>query len=279
MNSYNEISALIKSDIDIINSNLAQKINLQEPILSSIKEFLKLPAKRIRPLIAILFLKANNLPLTQNHYKLLTATELVHNASLIHDDVIDDADLRRTKKTLNSEFNAKLAVIAGDYLLSVAMDYINELNNPQILQKFTETLAAMCKGEISQYFTINKIPTLEEYLFKTQCKTAQLFTTTLECSAILSGADTQNAIELGKNFGMAFQIKDDLNNILTTQSDLKSGIYTAPIILSGAIDKPAIEKTYGLLNNYLDAALKTLIHIEDNIYKQALKRLTEIYRK
>ena len=277
MKSYEEILNLVKYDIDVINAELTKKIHIREPIFSAINSFLSLPAKRIRPLLAILYLRANNFLVTEKHYKLLTAIEIVHNASLIHDDVIDDAELRRTKKTFNTTFNPKLAVIVGDYLLSVALDYVRESEDSQILEKFTDTLAAMCKGEFSQYFSVNQIPSLEEYICKTECKTARLFMTALESVMIASDADPRDAVEFARNFGIAFQIKDDLNNVLTTQSDIKSGVYTAPVILSGKVEEPAIEKTRCLLNNYLELASGKLQYVEENRYKRALIELMEIY--
>ncbi len=280
MRNYQQIFDTVKSDIDIIINNLTAKLNLQEPLQTKVKVFLNAPAKRIRPLLAILYLKAAGVHLQEKHYKLLTAVELVHNASLIHDDVIDEADVRRNQTTLNRSFNTKLAVIAGDYLLSCAMDFLQEINNQQILSNFIQTLSAMCKGEIHQYFSTNKIPSLEDYITKCEQKTARLFMTALECSAVLSPEISRtDALLFARNFGIAFQIKDDLTNILTTKSDIKSGIYTAPVILSADSDNPAIEKTYDLLNNYIDNTKKYLNNLENNDYKKALEELTELYRK
>ena len=280
MRNYQQIFDTVKSDIDIIINNLTAKLNLQEPLQTKVKAFLNAPAKRIRPLLAILYLKAAGVYLQEKHYKLLTAVELVHNASLIHDDVIDEADVRRNQTTLNRSFNTKLAVIAGDYLLSCAMDFLQEINNQQILSNFIQTLSEMCKGEIYQYFSTNKIPSLEDYITKCEQKTARLFMTALECSAILSPEISRtDALLFARNFGIAFQIKDDLTNVLTTKSDIKSGIYTAPVILSADSDNPAIEKTYDLLNNYIDNTKKYLNNLENNDYKKALEELTELYRK
>ena len=279
MERYLKIQTLAKNEINRVNNELVQKLNLSEPLLSQMRSFLSAPAKRIRPILTILYIKACEHTLTENHYKLLTAIELVHNASLIHDDVIDDADLRRNKKTLNTEFNPKLAVVAGDYLLSCALEYIQEINIPQILINFTNTLSEMCNGEFSQYFAANKIPSMNEYLIKTEQKTAKLFMTALECSMILSNLPPENAREFAYNFGMTFQIKDDLTNILTTKTDIENGIFTAPIILSGQINTPAIEKTYDLLNNYINNAIKNLNKLNENKYQKALLELMEIYRR
>lgn len=278
--NYQQIFNLVKQDMDIINNALSEKLNLNTtPVARELKQFLKAPAKRIRPLLAVLYLKAAKKNLTPNHYKLLTAIELVHNASLIHDDVTDSAELRRGRKTLNMIFNSKIAVVAGDYLLASALEYINEINNPRIIEKFANTLGSMCEGEFSQYLSRNKIPPFDDYLRKTEQKTAKLFMTALECSMLISSSETEDALNFAKNFGIAFQIKDDLTNILTTKSDIKSGIYTAPVILSGSVDNPAIEKTRSLLNNYICNALQCINCFESSTYKTALQSLAEIYAK
>ena len=279
MKDYFQIYGLVKDDIDRVISSLSGKLSLTEPLGSKLEGFLKAKAKRIRPLVAILLLRAQNYELSENHCKLLTAIELVHSASLIHDDVIDDAETRRNELTLNKTFNSKLAVISGDYLLACAMDYVKELDNNLILDSFIKTLSQMCKGEFFQYFNKNKIPAMEEYLLKTENKTAKLFMTAVECSFWLSNTENFNsAIEFAKNFGMAFQIKDDLKNVLTSNSDIKSGIYNAPVILSGSIENLAIEKTTDLLNNYVALAQSNLQDLQDSVYKRALLELTELYK-
>ena len=279
MKDYSQIYGLVKADIDVFISGLSEKLSLTGILRSKLEAFLEAPAKRIRPLVAILLLRAKNYELDKNHYKLLTAIELVHSASLIHDDVIDDAEIRRNERTINKLFDSKLAVIAGDYLLSCAMDYVKELDNNLILDSFTKTLSQMCKGEFFQYFSKNKIPTMEEYLLKTENKTAKLFITAVESSFILSGLKKfDSAIDFAKNFGMAFQIKDDLKNVLTTNSDIESGIYNAPVILSGSIEDLAIEKTADLLNNYVKLAQLSLRNWQDNVFKRALLELTELYK-
>lgn len=277
---YNNILTVVKSDIERVNSELISFINLDEPLKSKLIEFLTSPSKRIRPLLMFLFLRANNIEINERHYTLATAVELVHNASLIHDDIIDNSKVRRTIKTLNFEFDNKLAVIAGDYLLSIALHKISLLNSPETIDMFANTLSMMCDGETFQYFNKYKIPTLENYIKKSEQKTAKLFETALKSSFLISNSDiADKAEDFGKNFGIAFQIHDDLINAKTSQSDISDGIYTAPIIYSNSIDNlsSGIEKTFCLLNNYIDRAKQNLQEIENNKYKQALLELLEIY--
>ena len=154
---YNNILNVIENDIDRVNVQLISFIDISEPLKTKLIDFLTAPSKRIRPVLTFLYLRANNIEITDKHYNLLTAVELVHNASLIHDDIIDMSKARRNKKTLNFEFDNKLAVIAGDYILSEALKKISLLCSSEITDLFAGTLEQMCKGETFQYFSKYKI--------------------------------------------------------------------------------------------------------------------------
>ena len=144
---------------------------------------------------------------------------------------------------------------------------------------FAQSLDEMCKGEVTQYFNKFEIPSIEDYLKKTEQKTAKLFETAL-CGAILLTNSNSNPKEFAKNLGIAFQIRDDLINIKTTKSDLHEGIYTAPVIYSRNINKPddGIEKTKLLLNNYIEKAEQSLENIDNNKYKLTLVELLELLK-
>ena len=274
---YIEITSVVQDDINKIKQKLTSDISIQEPLKSKLSAILNAPSKHIRAAVSFLYLKALGLDINEKQITLQLAVELVHNASLIHDDVIDECDVRRNQKTINSEFENKLAVISGDYLLSIALKKICLLNSSELTEMFAQTLDKMCQGEINQHFTRFKIPTLDEYLKKSEQKTAALFETAICGAVILSGADT-DAAEFAKNFGTAFQIRDDIINTKTTKSDINDGVYTAPVIFSGDINAPekGIEKTVLLLNNYVNKTLTSLENIENNIYKQKLRELTEL---
>ena len=183
---YSEILNIVKEDIEAINKEITSLIQIEEPLKSKLIEFLQAPSKRIRPLVTILYLRACNINVTQRHYKLLTAVELMHNASLIHDDIIDESKTRRNNKTLNFEFDNKLAVISGDYILSKALYYLSEIKSPETIDIFAQTLSQMCEGETFQYFNKFEIPTLENYLKKTEQKTAKLFQSAIESAILIS---------------------------------------------------------------------------------------------
>lgn len=119
---YSKIKYLASDELKKIEENITSSIHTREPLKSHIVQFLTAPSKRIRPVLAILYTKALGQNLNTQQLELLTAIELVHNASLIHDDIIDESNLRRGQKTISAEFGNKLGVISGDYILSIAME-------------------------------------------------------------------------------------------------------------------------------------------------------------
>ena len=271
---YSKILNTVKNEIEDVCINLTSDINIQEPLNTKLSNILNAPSKHIRPLISFLYLKALGLNIDEKQIIFQTAIELVHNASLIHDDVIDDSEIRRNIKTINKDFDNKLAVISGDYILSIALNYIAKLNSIKIVEMFAETLSFMTKGEINQQFSKFQIPTIGDYIKKTEQKTAKLFETAI-CGSLLLANSNENALVFAKNFGIAFQIRDDIINIKTSKTDIKDGIYTAPIIYAGNTENytNGIEKSQILLNNYIENAYQAIKHIEENKYKIAIIEL------
>lgn len=282
---YSKIKQLGQNELNIIEEKMVSLIKTKEPLNSYLKGFLTLPSKRIRSLLGILYTKAQGKELSEKQLKLLTVIELVHNASLIHDDIIDESKLRRGHKTLSAEFDNKLAVISGDYLLSCSMEILTELENIQIIRKISQTIKQMCLGEINQNFDRFKIGSIEDYIEKTKNKTSYLFETVLVCCAILDKSeDLDNISKLGLDIGTAFQIRDDLLNLTETDTskpvnnDITEGIYNAPIIYAQSTTdySAGIEKTKGLLNNYVESAKKRIENLPENDYKTALFEFLEL---
>ncbi len=284
---YNKIKELVAPELGIVEQKMIQPINIKEPLQAHVVNFLKAPSKRIRPTLAILLSKANNEELSNEQLELLSAIEIIHNASLIHDDIIDDCEIRRGHKTISAEFNNKLGVISGDYLLSIAMEKIGQLNSIEILKEFSHNIKKMCIGEINQNFNRYKIGTIEEYIEKSKNKTGYLFETAIICNFMLSKKNFQDKFKnFGLNIGIAFQIRDDLLNILSidttkpSNNDIEEGIYNAPIIYSGDPKDitSGIEKTRSLLNNYVQEAEKIITNLEDNKYTAALRKFLELLK-
>ena len=284
---YQVIKQSVSAEIDLVEQKMVENISLSEPLNSSLKKFLLGKSKRLREVLPILYIKALGKSLNNEQLEVLSIVEIVHNASLIHDDIIDESPLRRGQKTLSFEFGSKLAVISGDYLLSVALEKLCKIANVEITKQFSQTIKNMCIGEVKQNYARFQKGTLEDYIEKTKNKTAYLFETAfLTCATAdtISDYDLKSLSRLGLAIGIAFQIRDDLLNMIETDkskptnSDIEAGIYNAPVIFGSEADNYAsgIEKTKGLLNNYIEQAKKELELLPKNSYSSALYRCLEL---
>ena len=286
---YENIKKLCSEQLSEIEKYMISSLNLREDLLPYVIKFLTSPSKRIRPLLSLLYIKALGYNVCAEQVKILSAVELVHNASLIHDDIIDESELRRGEKTISYEFGNKLGVICGDYLLSVAMKILSEVGNIKVIECFTDALQNMCIGEVNQHFDKFRIGTIEEYIEKSKNKTAYLFMTGLIAPLIYKNFSDEiisKASDFGLNFGIAFQMRDDILNLLSSdnskpvKNDISEGIYTASVIYAGDTENFAdgVEKARCLLNNYITNAEINIGNVEDNVYSSALKELLELLK-
>jgi geranylgeranyl pyrophosphate synthase len=291
------VKNVIKNDLNSLEHEIQVLCEGDNPLNDDLRTFLTAPAKRLRPILGFLFLRSVFENIDENQRNIMLAVELIHNATLIHDDIIDNADERRHQKTLNSKFDNNLAVVAGDYLLSVAMEKIIKTDSIKVLRTFTDALKSTCIGEINQYFTKYQVPTIEQYIEKSKEKTARLFEIGILSGILLSDKKSDKklldmASEFSQNFGIAFQIRNDLTNYIKSGSDLKSGIYTAPVIFAVAEnpdilknkiesinETKAIEKTKNLMDNYFNKAILAIGNIKESKYKTAIIELIESLRK
>jgi octaprenyl-diphosphate synthase len=175
--------------------------------------------------------------------KVAAAIELVHLASLVHDDIIDDSDLRRNEKTAHQRWGNRMAVLLGDYTLAKSMEMVWSDRDHRIPLSLSKASSRLIMAEVMEVEQAGNVSlTLEQYFAVIEGKTASLLQACGECGAILAGfddADIRKGTELGLNFGMAFQIIDDLldfgfgalNLDKRTFSDLKNGYVTLPVIL------------------------------------------------
>ncbi len=281
---YKEITTLIKEDLYKIENNLTDFYCGSDDLQENLLKIIKAPSKRIRPVLAILYLKMYGVEITTQHIDIQSAVELIHNATLIHDDVIDKSSKRRNQSTLNEKFDNSLAVVTGDFLLSIAIQKLLSIKSFNCLNFFNIAIKRMCLGEINQYFNRFKITDFDEYIEKCKYKTAELFMASLTSSAEVAGLDINSAKDFAKRFGIAFQIRDDLMNLTETnadkpsKNDIENGIYTAPVIFAKGTDniEYGIEKTVELLDNYFSRVKKCLNKAPDNEYKEAIFKLIDI---
>ena len=209
--------------------------------------------KRLRPL---LFFLCSGAAAPAEKIPLATALELIHTASLVHDDILDGAKKRRGIATINSTYGAQIAVLVGDYLFAKAFQLVAEGNYSDRVSEILSSLVKnLCVGEIMQDRALFKIPTLSEYYTRINLKTAFFLSTCCRLGGIvaeLDDAETENLAAYGENLGLAFQIVDDLLDFFGEEKltgkilggDLKSGVITLPVIraLNQSVNAAGLQK-------------------------------------
>lgn len=245
MNIFQNIHKSYRKHLDIVNNILVDRAKGDSELANKIIENLvSFGGKRIRPLLVIIssnILSDSNKEL--DYLKIAAAIELLHNATLLHDDVIDDSKLRRGRQTANYKWGNKAGILSGDLLLATSFQIIIEVGQMDILKSIASASKIMSNGEISQLSNIGNVNIgIEKYLDIIYAKTAILFSVATESGAILAGANKDQIIQLkdfGTNLGMLFQIVDDILDYNSNKDsigkniadDFIEGKVTLPIIL------------------------------------------------
>lgn len=232
----------IRQELERVERKIYQAVQTEDEQLSAIaRSLFSHRGKLIRP--ALVILSSGFHPVAEGQVTALAAAvEMLHTATLVHDDLIDSASLRRGAPTLNSQWNHSIAVLIGDYLFSRAAALAAETGNIRVVNIFSQTLTIICDGELRQHFNRQQLPySVDDYYRRIFAKTAALFAAATEAGAILSNA-TQSEIQAlrdyGHNVGLAFQIVDDVLDLVGDEdkmgkpagSDLRQGIITLPML-------------------------------------------------
>lgn len=245
----------VEADLRLLADNLKQLVGNRHPILFAAAEHLfGAGGKRIRPAIVLLISRATMLEqdITPRHRRLAEITEMIHTASLVHDDVVDESDVRRGVPTVHSLFGNRIAILAGDFLFAQSSWYLANLDNLEVVKLLSEVIMDLATGEIQQ--GLNRFDagiSIETYLQKSYYKTASLIANSSKAAGLLSEVSRETVEHLysyGRHFGIAFQIVDDILDFTSTTdtlgkpvgSDLKSGNLTAPVLFALA-EKPSLE--------------------------------------
>ncbi len=240
---------LIREDLERVERKMRQVSHIEYEQLRAILDYiLGSGGKRLRP--ALVLLSSKFYPAdTEKVTSLAAAVETLHTATLVHDDLIDNAFLRRGNPTLNTLWNSAATVLTGDYLFARAAAFAAETESVRVVSIFAQTLMTICNGELNQIFdrkeeeraTAGAAIAKEYYYRRIYSKTASLFAASTETGAILSGApepEVQTLRDYGYNLGMAFQIVDDVLDFAGNEgdlgkpigSDLRQGVVTLPTI-------------------------------------------------
>lgn len=261
------INKLVEYELNSINQKINTLFSLDNEIYIELNKFLMSPSKRIRSIITILFLKAYGIEtLKKETYDIIIAGELIHNASLLHDDVIDNAKIRRNQTTIGNLFSPKISILLGDLLVSYAVENLLTSNN-DIIQNFQNCIKKMSRAEINQYLSRGKYLNQDEYISICKGKTASLFVAIIKSAFLIEGIKNFRIENFANNFGILFQIKND-NDKISAENDEKNGIYTLKNIIG-------IEKTNILIDNYQSRLRREINKLQDSVYKQTLKELLD----
>ena len=245
----NEIRRPILRELERVETEfqvlLKSNITLIDKIISHITTY---KGKRLRPILLLLCSGLNG-EITGHSIKAATIVELLHTATLIHDDVVDESDLRRGGPSVNSIWNNKISILTGDYLFSSVLRGLSELNNPGMIQVISEVAKRMTQGELLQLEQGHNYEINEDIYFKLiSDKTASLLAATCELGVITSNVSDRNHIEnlnrFGEFLGIAFQIKDDLLDFTGNEKYL--GKPTSKDLIGNTITLPLL---YGLNNS------------------------------
>ena len=310
-----EIYAPVREDLAEVENRIRSVSKIDSPWLSELLDYsLKGGGKRIRPILALLSGKFHN----YDRGRLLsvaTAVELMHLATLVHDDTIDNASVRWGRPTVNTLWGAEQAVLLGDYLFAKAGDLTATTENLRVIRGFSQILMTISSGELAQaYSAFNLEQSRQHYFQRISSKTASLFTLATESGAVLSQApeeSIQSLREYGHNLGIAFQIVDDILDFIGTEeemgkpvgSDLAQGTLTLPAMLllehhpeenpikrlfqggdkEGNIkqaielvrNSPIIPECFQVASEYCDKACHKLKSLPDNAGRQALMDLAD----
>lgn len=244
----------IKSILKEVEAEIEELVAFDDPFIRECAlETIRAGGKRLRPIFVILSAQYFGVKNTEI-VKFASIMELVHTASLIHDDVNDNSNLRRGKPTINASYDNNVAVHIGVYILIEALKNVYDVSHTKaLLNILTHTAVEMSRGEIAQLASMyDTSQTIESYNYRIERKTALLIAICCQTGAILSNATKDEAdafYQFGHHLGMAFQIKDDLLDLMPEDKnigkpighDLKNGLINLPTILLLAKDFPEKE--------------------------------------
>lgn len=243
------------------------------PLAEAFLALLGSGGKRLRPALALAAYGIFAQPVSDKAVAVAAAVETLHNATLVHDDLIDNALVRRGITTLNAVWNKGATVLAGDYLFARAAGFAAETENVRVVQLFADTLRIICEGELRQLFSARQWQQAkEDYYPRIFAKTASLFASATRSGAILGGAAPEQEQALyayGHHLGMAFQIIDDILDYSGQEAtlgkpvggDLRQGIVTLPFFyyLQGHADPAGVIARLQQTGNGKDNSLADII--------------------
>ncbi len=298
---FKAIQALTADDMAKVNETIHAQLNSDVSLINQLGFYIiSGGGKRIRPLLAVLAARALGYQ-GNAHTTAAAFIEFIHTATLLHDDVVDESDMRRGKATANAAFGNAASVLVGDFIYTRSFQMMTELGSMKILKLMSDAVNVIAEGEVQQLMNCNDPNTTEEsYMQVIYSKTARLFEAATQIGAILneSPADVELAMQnYGKYLGTAFQLIDDVMDYTSdgkemgknVGDDLAEGKPTLPLLYAmqngtpeqSAMIREAIEKANGMekLNEILATMEETgsLKYTRQKAYQEADKAIAELH--
>nr|WP_238393534.1 polyprenyl synthetase family protein [Staphylococcus saccharolyticus] len=305
----------INNEIKKVEKRLEKAIKSTDQTLEDASfHLLSSGGKRVRPAFVILSSQfGTNKNTSENTYRVAVALELIHMATLVHDDVIDKSDKRRGRLTISKKWNQNTAILTGNFLLALGLEHLSEINDHRIHTTISKSIVDVCRGELFQFQDqYNSKQNIINYLRRINRKTALLIQLSTQVGAITSNASNEVIRKLkmiGHYIGMSFQIIDDVLDFTSSEkklgkpvgSDLMNGHITLPVLLEMRKDNnfkqkisqlspnssmqafeeciqiirnsQSIEQSKAISEKYLNKALTLINELEDSPNKELFRKL------
>jgi heptaprenyl diphosphate synthase len=252
----------VKNDLEEVTKIMKKNIKCKEKFVeNAILELINSGGKLLRPAFLIIAARFGEFK-EEEIYNLAAVLEMLHMATLVHDDIVDDSKLRRGNETIQSKYGKDYAVYIGDFLFCRCFKILSEQSNLKNIEVDSNVMSRVCMGEIEQFSSkYSKQVSVRKYLKRISAKTAELFALSFYSGAIASRCSyklCRKLSNIGHNIGMAFQIIDDILDYTGSEivigksigNDIKQGIYTLPLIY--ALEEKSLDLSSILNKNFLD---------------------------
>jgi octaprenyl-diphosphate synthase len=271
LKSIDDVLEISKAEMELVNKTIRESLDSHVVLIKQISEYIiSSGGKRLRPILVILVAQALECK-TKDPIKLAAIIEFIHTATLLHDDVVDESDMRRGNKTANEVWGNSASVLVGDFLYSRAFQMMVTIKNMRVMDVLANATNTISEGEVQQLLNIGNLEITETLYYEViKNKTAKLFEAGCQLAALLATEDETIANKLGKYgkyLGMAFQIADDMLDYSLDNQELDKNI--GDDLAEGKLTLPLIY----LLKNGTDEDVKL---IESAIKSQSTKHLKAI---
>ena len=242
MITIEDIKRPIQKEFDDFSKKFEESVFSNSELLNGVNQYIaKKRGKQIRPILTLLSAKYTG-EINEETIRAAIALEMLHTASLMHDDVVDEADERRGQKSVNAVWTNKIAILVGDYLLSQSLATANQIENREVINQITNLGKEISEGELLQITNVKNINCDESKYFEViRKKTATLFSTCTYTGAITTNCtkeEEEKMRKFGEIYGICFQIKDDIFDYISTEkeigkpigNDIREGKITLPLL-------------------------------------------------